>query len=108
VKSWDILSILSPRANLVGKTEEAGCHRREAGCRALVKPGCCVFCEAGCRCAPFRIIKHRLLAYLFTAWLFPTGVRSACKETMYGEERETGLEPATACLEGRNSTTLLW
>src|SRR5438477_8903480 len=73
----------------------------------LVKAGCRVFCEAGCRCAPFCTIKHRLLAYLFTAWLFPTGVRSACKETMYYEERETGLEPATACLEGRNSTTEL-
>jgi hypothetical protein len=39
--------------------------------------------------------------------LFPTGVKSACKETVYNEERETGLEPATACLEGRNSTTEL-
>src|SRR5947209_9646435 len=67
----------------------------------LMKAGCRVFCEAECRCAPFCTIKHRLLAFLFTAWLFPTGVRSACKETMYGKERETGLEPATACLEGR-------
>src|SRR6266700_8060733 len=83
--------------------QEAGCHRCEAGCRALVKAGCRVFCEAGCRCAPFCTIKHRLPAYLFTAWLFPTGVKSACKETMYFEERETGLEPATACLEGRVS-----
>ncbi len=62
-----------------------------------------MFCEAGCRCTPFCIIKHRLLAYLFTAWLFPTGVKSACTETMYKWERETGLEPATACLEGRVS-----
>jgi hypothetical protein len=37
-------------------------------------------------------------------WLFSTGARSACKETVYEGERETGLEPATACLEGRNST----
>jgi hypothetical protein len=65
------------------------------------------FCEAGCRCAPFCTTKHRLSAYLFTAWLFPTGVKSACKETVYRKERETGLEPATACLEGRNSTTEL-
>ncbi len=33
--------------------------------------------------------------------------RPACRETMYKVERETGLEPATACLEGRNSTTEL-
>ena len=34
-------------------------------------------------------------------WLSSTGARSACKETAYSVERETGLEPATACLEGR-------
>jgi hypothetical protein len=33
--------------------------------------------------------------------LFSTGARSACKETVHRWERETGLEPATACLEGR-------
>ena len=34
-------------------------------------------------------------------WLSSTGARSACKETAYSVERETGLEPAIACLEGR-------
>src|SRR6266571_2591081 len=47
------------------------------------------------------------LAFSFTVWLPPTGSRSACTETVYTWERETGLEPATACLEGRNSTTEL-
>ncbi len=47
------------------------------------------------------------LAFSFTVWLPPTGSRSACTETVYNVERETGLEPATACLEGRNSTTEL-
>src|SRR6266478_4429578 len=40
-------------------------------------------------------------------WLFSTGARSACKETVHRWERETGLEPATACLGSRNSTTEL-
>src|SRR6266700_5312981 len=88
VRPCEILSFLSLGANATGKTEEAGC---------------CALMKAGCRCAPFCAIKHRPLACLFTAWLFPTGVKSACKETMYFEERETGLEPATACLEGRVS-----
>ncbi len=35
------------------------------------------------------------------------GLRSGSRETVYREKRETGLEPATACLEGRNSTTEL-
>ena len=47
------------------------------------------------------------LAFSFTVWLPPTGSRRACTETVYSVERETGLEPATACLEGRNSTTEL-
>src|SRR6266571_5665369 len=47
------------------------------------------------------------LAFSFTVWLPPTGSRSACTETVYSVERETGLEPATACLEGRNSTSEL-
>ena len=38
---------------------------------------------------------------------YATGARSSCKETVHRLERETGLEPATACLEGRNSTTEL-
>ena len=42
-------------------------------------------------------------AFLLAAWLFSTGVRSTCTETVYTWERETGLEPATACLEGRVS-----
>jgi hypothetical protein len=33
-----------------------------------------------------------------TNWL-----QKACTETVYTVERETGLEPATACLEGRCS-----
>ncbi len=45
------------------------------------------------------------LAFSFTVWLPPTGSRRACTETVYSVERQTGLEPATACLEGRNSTT---
>src|SRR5713226_2777883 len=44
------------------------------------------------------------LAFLLAAWLFSTGARSTCTETVYTWERETGLEPATACLEGRVST----
>jgi hypothetical protein len=32
------------------------------------------------------------------------GLRSGSRETVHREKRETGLEPATACLEGRNST----
>jgi hypothetical protein len=40
-------------------------------------------------------------AFPLAGWLFSTGSRSACKETVYRKERETGLEPATACLEGR-------
>ena len=47
------------------------------------------------------------LAFPLAGWLFSTGARSACKETVHRWERETGLEPATACLEGRNSTTEL-
>src|SRR6266705_4466114 len=43
------------------------------------------------------------LAFSFTVWLPPTGSRRACTETVYTFERETGLEPATACLEGRLS-----
>ena len=43
------------------------------------------------------------LAFSFTVWLPPTGSRRACTETVYSVERETGLEPATACLEGRLS-----
>jgi hypothetical protein len=42
-------------------------------------------------------------AFLLAAWLFSTGARSTCTETVYTWERETGLEPATACLEGRRS-----
>jgi len=45
------------------------------------------------------------LAFPLAAWLSPIGSRSTCTETVYTLERETGLEPATACLEGRNSTT---
>jgi hypothetical protein len=40
------------------------------------------------------------LALPLAGWLFSTGARSTCKETVHTEERETGLEPATACLEG--------
>ena len=43
------------------------------------------------------------LAFPLAGWLFSTGARSACKETVHVLERETGLEPATACLEGRVS-----
>ena len=43
------------------------------------------------------------LALPLAGWLFSTGARSACKETVQSRERETGLEPATACLEGRVS-----
>ncbi len=32
------------------------------------------------------------------------GLESGFRETVERKERETGLEPATACLEGRNST----
>src|SRR6266851_494779 len=46
------------------------------------------------------------LALPLAGWLFSTGARSTCKETVHTKERETGLEPATACLEGRNSTRL--
>ena len=45
------------------------------------------------------ILHHRLVV--------PTGSRSACRETVVRVERETGLEPATACLGSRNSTTEL-
>ena len=41
------------------------------------------------------------LAFSFTVWLPPTGSRRACTETVYSVERETGLEPATACLDRR-------
>src|SRR6266487_5694749 len=100
VRPWKILSFWSSGANAHDRGE-AGCHRREAGCRALVKAGCRVFWEAGCRCTHYCTTKHRPLACLFTARLVPTGVKSASRETMYYLERETGLEPATACLEGR-------
>src|SRR2546426_4056335 len=55
----------------------------------------------------FLHITKPSLAFSFTVWLPPTGSRRACTETVYSVERETGLEPATACLEGRNSTTEL-
>ena len=57
--------------------------------------------EAVCRCVLFCAKKKRLLALSFVVWLPLTGSRGACKETVYRLERETGLEPATACLEGR-------
>jgi len=47
------------------------------------------------------------LAWPLAARLFRDGLESACTETVHTVERETGLEPATACLEGRNSTGLL-
>jgi hypothetical protein len=47
--------------------------------------------------------KHRLLAFPNTAWLSPGGFSPASREMMQNVERETGLEPATACLEGRVS-----
>ena len=59
--------------------------------------------EAVCRCTPFCTQQNRPLASSFTVWLPPTGSRRACRETVYSVERETGLEPATACLEGRVS-----
>src|SRR5881628_3636413 len=55
----------------------------------------------------FLHITKPSLAFSFTVWLPPTGSRRAYTETVYSVERETGLEPATACLEGRNSTTEL-
>src|SRR2546426_3014946 len=55
----------------------------------------------------FLHITKPSLAFSFTVWLPPTGSRRACTETVHVLERETGLEPATACLEGRNSTTEL-
>ena len=57
--------------------------------------------EVVCRCTPFCTQQNRPLASSFTVWLPPTGSRRACRETVYSVERETGLEPATACLEGR-------
>ena len=47
--------------------------------------------------------KNRLLASSITAWLSPDGLRRACRETVRSRERETGLEPATACLGSRIS-----
>ena len=47
--------------------------------------------------------QSRLLAFLLAGWLFSTGARSACKETVVSVERETRLEPATPYLEGRVS-----
>src|SRR6266567_7510010 len=47
--------------------------------------------------------QNRLLAVAFAVWLFSNGSRSACTETDYRKERETGLEPAIACLEGRRT-----
>src|SRR5690348_362802 len=62
---------------------------------------------AGCRCADVRPKHDR-------PWLsrsVTTSGEAACDGPAQGrltrEERETGLEPATACLEGRNSTTEL-
>ena len=52
--------------------------------------------------------KHnRLLTDALTVWLSSDGFSRACKETVRRKERETRLELATACLEGRNSTTEL-
>ena len=34
-------------------------------------------------------------------WLPSNSFRGSSRETVYSVERETGLEPATACLEGR-------
>jgi hypothetical protein len=82
----------------------------EAGCHTLAEAGRHVHRgrrsrenEAGCRCTPCDTYKHRPLAYHNAAWLSPGGFSPACKETMYIVERETGREPATACLEGRVS-----
>jgi hypothetical protein len=81
--------------------DEAGCYvLSEAGChetrgRCLPKTG------AGVHDTLFYSKQKRLLTFSFTAWLSSDSLGGACKETVHKEERETGLEPATACLEGR-------
>jgi hypothetical protein len=45
--------------------------------------------------------RNRLLVGSLTACLSSSGFSRACKGTVYKEEREMGLEPTTACLEGR-------
>ena len=70
--------------------------------------------EAGCHPKMRQDVAVHLFTHKKTVSLLslsPLGCHqsasSACKETVYMLERETGLEPATACLEGRNSTTEL-
>src|SRR6266480_3393261 len=45
--------------------------------------------------------QNRPFASCITAWLPLGDLRSSCTETVSTVERETGLEPATACLKGR-------
>ena len=40
----------------------------------------------------------------FDLYLFPRPMQVVMSRTLLSVERETGLEPATTCLEGRDST----
>ncbi len=92
--------------------------------------GCYAFSEAGCHCTRGRFSRTDVgrclpktgAGFHFTLFCQKHNVPlhipspSGCSQTAsqgpvkrqsIGKKRETGLEPATACLEGRNSTTEL-
>ena len=89
---------LPMRGEKRGKIRPAGTISREGMRAHITRQNVAVRLFAHNKTASCFLL-HRLVA---TNWL-----QKACTETVYTVERETGLEPATACLEGRNSTTEL-
>ena len=71
--------------------------------------------EAGVRLTSRQVVAERVCAKNNSVSLLAatplaclqTACRQPAKRLVVSRERETGLEPATACLEGRNSTTEL-